>query len=619
MRLLPPAEDKYQPVASGVVVSRLQEIESPKRSVVSMTKLRHVLRRPINDNARTRRYQERIDDAIGAGIQSVNESAGWPPHYYAFSWLSPISRWHGNEQILEMCQRGLADWSKRSLNDELSDIRNWDHTWSFEGIAYAYIWTEDALTQETRELFLKACAHNASIFTQRTNMGTVGNQCMSGILGDLLYGCLLDDEALIQLSRQRFDEFGPKVIMESGQVNEQYGPCPNYSSGAFVFTFMYVLLAEIEEWRPRIIQALRWFRWMHTESLYVFPGPSSRKYYSRWMIHLPLHTFAGLEYASATQPMFLDFRDRYEALAGDRSHQHICSTDTISILLNTGEGSGTNLQQASEWNQPLTEFYEQTWFLRSPIKYALVRRKYQTAICFTGWLPMMGLQTWAWGQEPPIIHPLHGAVSSTLAWGIDTAANSSDHYYYGHGAGVMAPAVIWRPHGSSRESLPDEPPFVLWRHKQLIQLAIFTEVSTVIIHTGETGRRVTRWALNPIEPATPVIETGVVRFEDRIGRIYSLKGRPNIEEGVGEYREENEERNLELLTWETEDNESAFAFSNDSFEFLRDDLSSGRTLDFKDETGTYRADISNILDEDGYLHRDELTAQIKRIHVDGEA
>ena len=585
---------------------------------MGIDKLRKVLRQPISDNARTRRYQLRIDDAIAGSLDSYveqedSEGLIHPPHYYAFSWFSPLSRWQGNEQVFEVCLRGLERWAEMSLNDELTDIKNWDHTWTFEGIACSYIWLEDALPPEIQSKFLEACAHNAAIFTARTNMGTVGNQCMSGILGDLLYGCLLNKEDFIALSRERFDEFAPKVIMDSGQVNEQYGPCPNYSSGAFSFTFTYVLLSDLEEWRPRIQMALNWFRWMHTESLYVFPGPSSRKYYSRWMLHLPLHTFSGLEYAAESQTMFLDFRDRYEALAGDVIREHICATDTVSILLNKHEDAVATSEQLDEWNQPLTEFFEQTWFGRSPIKYALIRRKYQTAICFMGWLPLIGLQTWAWGNEPPIIHPLHGAPSSTQAWGIDTAASSADYYFYGHGAGAMAPAVIWRSEGFSQIGLPEEPAFVLWRHRQLIQLAIFTEVSTVIIHTGETGHRVTRWALNPIEPSPPFIEQGVVSFGDRTGRIYALKGQPSLKEEIGDNYEEHEKRPVQVLAWETDDNDTAFAFSNESFEFLKDELASNRQLEFKDESGTYLADISTILDEDGYLRRNEVTAEIRRI------
>jgi hypothetical protein len=484
---------------------------------------------------------------------------------------------------------------------------------AFGGIANMFVYVEEALPASFRSKFLEACRHNAPIAVHREDMGTVGNQAISGIIGDLLYGHLLDNEEYLTVARERFEVFAPRIIMENGQVNEQYGPCPNYSSGAFVGVFEYALIEQLEEWRPRLMKALDWFRWMHTESLYLIPGPSTRQYYSRWMLNLPLHCFSALEYASETQPMFLDFRDRYEPVAGAHSRDHINGTDTVSILLNTRETSEATPKRLASWNEPVTEYFEQTWFGRAPIKYALIRRRYQTAITYMGWIPMMGLQTWAWGDEPPIVHPLYGAASGTQAWGIDTEAKSADHYFYGHGAGLMAPAVVWRPLGGSREGQPDELPFTIWRHGKLIQMAIFTEVSTVILHTGETGRRITRWALNPIEPSAPIIEDGVVRFEDRIGRIYSLKGKPVSEEAIGTFSEERKELPVQRLAWEIRDNDSAFAFSNESFEFVKDEMAEHKVLEFKDESGSYRADFSTILDEDGYLQRNEVTADVRRI------
>ena len=588
---------------------------------MSIEQLKKVWKSPLVENARTRRYQDRIDASIDENLKQIREQAKQatdpfhPPSNFAFCWFSSLSKWQGNEELFDLCALAIERWADRSLADEISDLSKWDHSWSFGGIAYIFGMIEEALPDAARARFLEACARNAPTAIHRDNMGTVGNQVISGIIGDLLYGHLLDNEEYLSIARERFNEFGPLIIMDNGQANEQYGPCPNYSSGAFAGVFSYVLIEELEEWRPRLLKSLEWFRWMHTESLYLFPGPSTRMYYSRRMLHLPLHCFAALEYAAETQPMFLDFRDRYESIIGDYGRGHINSTDTTSIQVNTRETSEANPEQLAEWNAPVTEFFETTWFRRSPIKYSIIRRRYQTAITYMGWLPMLGLQTWAWGDEPPIIHSLYGATSGTQAWGIDTAAKPADHYFYGHGAGLMAPAVVWRPDGGSQEGQPDELPFTTWRHGELIQMAIFTDVSTVIIHTGKTGRRVTRWALNPIEPSAPIIDDGVVRFEDRVGRLYSLKGRPEIEEATGTFREKDEQRPVTRLAWSFEENDTAFAFSNDSFEFVKDELAESRYLEFKDETGTYRADISTILDEDGYLNRNEVTCDVRRISL----
>jgi len=602
-------------------MSREEPLQTPEKWATGsgMDRLRSVLRGPITDNDRTRRYQRGIDRSVGCALEQVREHAaqGVPahaPYYCAFCYQSPLSRWQGNSEILDACAQSLDRWADAALADDLPDLRSWDHTWTFEGIAHSTVWLEDSLPQKLREKLHDAFIKAGAIFTTRERMGTVGNQCMSGILGDFLYGCLLNNEDYLALSWQRFSEYAPKVIMENGQVNEQYGPCPNYSSGAFYFTFQYFLLAGVEEFEERIIRALQWFREMHTESLYLFPGPSSRKYYGRWMVHLPLHCFPGLEFGAQGQPMFHTFRDRYEELAGERSREHISAIDTMSILLNRGEDTAPTPEQADDWNRPRLDFYEPCWFGRGPIKYALIRRQYQTAICFSGWLPLIGLQTWAWGDEPPIIHPLHGAPSTTQAWALDTAAHPADRLSYYEGAGCLAADVVWRDDGSSQQGLPDEPPFVVWRHRTMRQLAIFTDVSTVLIHTGFRENRVTRWALNPLEPAEPIFDAdGIVRFEDRVGRMISLAGEPEVTKAQGTFPEIREERTVRMLTYEIDGSDTAFAFSNDSFEFRKNDLGRTGLLEFRDETGLYRADVSDLADERGQLHHQIEGAKIKRI------
>jgi hypothetical protein len=74
------------------------------------------------------------------------------------------------------------------------------------------------------------------------------------------------------------------------------------------------------------------------------------------------------------------------------------------------------------------------------------------------------------------------------------------------------------------------------------------------------------------------------------------------------------ERNVQSLVYRFPDGAStAFAFSNESFSFLEDELDSNGILTFKDSSGIYRADISTIVDENGDLTYGLETAKIKRI------
>jgi len=68
-----------------------------------------------------------------------------------------------------------------------------------------------------------------------------------------------------------------------------------------------------------------------------------------------------------------------------------------------------------------------------------------------------------------------------------------------------------------------------------------------------------------------------------------------------------------MLTYEIDGSDTAFAFSNDSFEFRKNDLGRTGLLEFRDETGLYRADVSDLADERGQLHHQIEGAKIKRI------
>ena len=69
-------------------------------------------------------------------------------------------------------------------------------------------------------------------------------------------------------------------------------------------------------------------------------------------------------------------------------------------------------------------------------------------------------------------------------------------------------------------------PCITKRQEHLVTVEVFTPCSTVVVHTGETGRRVTEWALNRNDPAAPHIGDGVVSFEGRTPRLHQLTRKP---------------------------------------------------------------------------------------------
>lgn len=585
-----------------------------------MIKLREILRPEIADNARTRRYQSYLDESVARYVGGLRDDntplyksgrRGQSPGAMAFCHFSPLSEHHGSDEIVELFSKSLGFWSDELLRDQCASLDEWSFTWDFEGFGYGYVWLESVLSEQLKSKTLGALSAVGQRFVDRAHRGQVGNQAVIGATGDLLLGYLLDNKDWIARANARFDDVGPKVLSDNGQVVEQYGPCHHYSYTAFCHAFHYVFLAQREEgFHDRIVRSLDWFRRAHTHSMYQITGASSRKFCARQADRTAL--FPALEYARSYQPMYEQLLDRMIEASDNKAAGYSCGPTPWQVLLNKTEHGEPSEEDRRIWDQPSTELYESVYYGRGPLKYALIHRKYQTGMAFTGWLPVMGLQTWAWGDEPPLISIAIDVPSGTQAWGVDTARFQASHLYYHHGPGCMAADVVWRPDGSSREGRPDEPAFVIWRHHNLFSIVIFTEVSTVMILTGPTGKRITRWTLHAQDPAEPDLQhPGVVSFRERTGRLYALRGEPTLTEEL----DADSGTTVRLLLYETAAKTSAFAFSNDTFEFRADHLEEAGMLTFADESGTYRADISTILDEDGRMAYGLSTAKIKRVEA----
>ncbi|MDP6112317.1 MAG: hypothetical protein QGF00_27795 [Planctomycetota bacterium] len=577
--------------------------------------LRGILKPAINDNERTRWLQSLIDSRLDGALNSLKDAENPSDinHSMAFAYFCPLSKHHKNPKILELHQNGFREWSQKKIKEARTpESLSHEHAWTICSLVPTFIWVEEDFSEELSSLVIDAFQADADAFRKRKGSGPPGNQDMACFVADLLYAQVTGDEEYYRQAREVGDAGMLRALADNGQVVEQYGPCPHYSYLAYAFCYSYAQYAATTEFDARLRAGLDWFRKWHTESLYLIPGASSRKYHVREMTR-PSDIYSGLEYFSSKQPMYRHLLDRMM-----EEQQYQSEGLEGQILANQGGEMKPSREDIEEWERPFTQLYETVYFGRSPIKYALITRQYQTGITFTGFLPLRGIQTWAWGGEPPILHPVHDAPSTTQAWGIDTARFSCSHLNYEYGPGCMAADIAWREEGSSRKNLPDEPSFVVWRNQTLRSVAIFTDVSTVLIHTGPTGERITRWTLDPLEPAEPVFEKNAVRFEGRRGCIYSLgKNRELEEQTIAVHLRAWDpavERNVQSLVYRFPDGAStAFAFSNESFSFLEDELDSNGILTFKDSSGIYRADISTIVDENGDLTYGLETAKIKRI------
>ncbi len=318
------------------------------------------------------------------------------------------------------------------------------------------------------------------------------------------------------------------------------------------------------------------------------------------------------EYLAPRQPMAQEWVDQW------REHQrggisHTCSTLIWAILLCREGNIEANEEHRQLWDEPVERFYSGVYFGRGPIQYALFRHNYQTSITFSGYLPLKGMQTWAWGDEPPVIHPTLHVRSAVRAMGVDSAEFTVSHEHPDQGPGAMAPQTVWRPHDSQHREHEDGPTFVVWRQGNLRSVAVFTPSSTVLIYSGPTGPRSIQWALNAWEPAEPVFgDDGAVRFDGRTPVIHSNLAAPTLRTE----RDPDVNREVSLLVYADEGEPVAFAFSNGSFQFIEDNLAADGILRFGDDTGDYQVDISTIADERGYLRWGDQTAKVFRLNED---
>jgi hypothetical protein len=234
---------------------------------------------------------------------------------------------------------------------------------------------------------------------------------------------------------------------------------------------------------------------------------------------------------------------------------------------------------------------------KSPFKYALVRRDYQTHYNFTDFLPFSGIQTWALGDEPPIIHPTPLAPSTTIGERLDTARQGVSRNWGLYGGGAMGI--------NGRCRMPRQPgeiPLLVARYDWFWRVVFFADRSTVVLEFdgGEPGpnprprpRRTTLWTLNRIEPAEPAIEhqggAGVVRFAGREACLHALcPAAPKLVELPDNDAWATGVRQLE---YDCGTGPVAFAFSDGSFRFGSG--LGGADFRFADATGSYEAALDS--------------------------
>jgi len=338
------------------------------------------------------------------------------------------------------------------------------------------------------------------------------------------------------------------------------------------------------------VRCLRWFEHRFTRSGYPIAGPSARKYYE-----LPPQKVTDLwpavEHVASLDPTRRAFVDavaqKHLELACEPDHparENICrlgGSHIASILMWSAVLAHGNREDATfEKQAPVTVQYRHTVaHKRLLTPYVHTRRKYQASYTFADFLPFAGLQTWAWADEPPIIHPTPLYPSTTITRGIDTARQGASHNWGLYGAGALGVD------GYAHE--PDDNN-ALWlllaRHHMLWRLVCLTDWSTVLIEFGPTRARTTCWTLNRNEPANPQIAPRRVRFDGCAACLHTTLAQPPTLETATE--DDPWATGVRQLVYDAGAEPAAFAVSDDSFRFQSQAIKDG-TVRFTDGSGAY--------------------------------
>jgi len=576
-----------------------------------MQRLKEALTRPVPDTPRARRYQGYVDDAVADFAEGRTEKRP-AESVAAWCWRFPTSRFYRNERLLAAAKAGLLEYRFERPDRPPGFADGWG---VYERVQ-AFVWLYEALSDGERERLLGAFREAAAyyfdvIYSPEFRHWSNQTACIVATL--FTYGLLLGERRYLDAARNLYDEHW-RMIDENGQVIEQGGPSLHYMYLTIADLHRYWFLSNDARLDEPMYRAMNWWRYMHTESLHPIQGMSTRHTYDR-LCHVADWAFGAFEHLAPRQPLFHRLMDRIVAeLRRQYGHPGGPSSFITALLEHRGEFEPTEAHLA-EWNADFDKMYRSpvTWPV---IQHLLVRRRYQTGVTFVGYAPQLGLQTWAWGDEPPILQSAYEQASGTRGWGFDTALSNVSRTAPSLGAGLMVPQAVYVPGdpkgdfgvraypvgGLEKFWYEGCPCYVTTRHGPLWQMYLFTPVATVLIQGGDTGPRETTWAFHSLCVPEPRVGEGVVTFEGRVGRMYFLRGEPVAGGLPVSARNWSEEKALlRTLTFRYEGGVTAFAFSDASFRFGELDEDAQR-LTFSDSSGTYEAPYTGILFPPGHKH-----------------
>lgn len=466
-----------------------------------------------------------------------------------------------------------------------------EHTWRTEPLLWARLWLDDFLRPADKRWIdgmLRRAATWLFHFELESPNDTV-QYCNRGpvwLTGMTLCGLYFEDRRFLDKVEQYAPAVMRGVINDRGEVLENYlhytggGPdTGSYSYTAWIYAMMYRLLSGRSDFDDRMIGALRWLAHFTTRRGYpVAPGASVR---SPAVSVLVEDMLGGYEFYAPREPVFHDIAGRLIGAGRPHAQGHCVHPCIWAMLCHTPHVSGSRRRPA--WHAAHEGHYD-----HQSCSYSLFTRRYQTAATWRSLFPLKGIQSFAWGDEPPIIHPAAEAASSTLVWGVDTAADNID-------AGANGWELFRRTAGAGDGYEPANPATVITtRRGRLWECYVFTRDTVVYAAGGQRGRIASRWVLNDQDPAQPRI--------DRRRRQVSFAGRRACMRYVAGRAALRRRGSAQTLELSSPLGAIAVALGGPGLMTLRLDRRRS-TIALHDATGRYAIDLGGIVADDQHLDR----------------
>lgn len=580
---------------------------------------------PIPDTPRNRRYLALIDRSLddthlGLDLEWLRSGGGdvyrsrWEINTIgclAFCYRTKGLRYYQDPNVLAIVRAAMLAVVEHVTAEgkfiwpgdtDLYKKGSHEHAWRLEPLLLAYIWIGDKLPHDERATIEAALRRAADWLVAHPN-AEANNRGAVWCAVTTLCGVYFNNQAYLDAAEEYADEVMSGVVLEDGEVGEhtlQYaggGPDTGYTYTGWGYVYLYRLLSGKDELDDRLLQALRWIALYNTLSGWPnVAGASVRVGTPKPGIQDTLPAF---EHFSRAEPFFATVADRYLArcetqgtgLFGGRAH---VVSPFIWALFAAGVEAGS--EPHPDWFVNHTHVYD-----RPNVHYALVSRAYQTGVTFRAragvyrnippeGLHLRGMQTFAFGDEYPILFHTRHANSTTQADGIDTAITNVDDGPHGW--------EVLLTEGETLDRWRSELATIVARRKTLWTLYAYTPVSAVVVYGGTKGPITSRWAMGREVVPRPRLDAKARRisFAGLQGRLCFLTGDARL------YKTAEGEDKRYVLEVVAQPPVSAFGFSNDSFGFEGLDAER-QELFFSDASGRYRLSLKGVLGPDGNIDR----------------